>query len=1037
MLGVLSEHLVGREIADDCNDQSAGVLGPTPWYDDDDRDGWGDLSQGVIACAGRSDQVARPGDCNDALFLVHPGAQEVCSPWDDDCDGLIDEDVGQLWYPDLDQDGHGDAEHAGTLSCAEPFASDTTHDDCDDDDDEIHPGALEICDGRDNDCVGGTDFFDGRDLRVSRWTDDDGDGWGTGEPELQCDGAPGFAREEGDCDDDQANVHPGAPEVCDGLDQDCDGDRLDDGRLTWWLDADRDGWGASSTTFCPGELVDSNLWTNRSGDCDDGDAEIHPLAEELCQEPAIDDDCDPATPEPLIRQAPDGDLDGFGDLLGAGELHCAGAPGWVENRLDCDDDDAQAYPRAPELCDEVDQDCDGDTTDDARAPWYLDSDEDGYGRQGAPLTVCQELLPAPGPWVLLGGDCDDGDAAISPGAEEVCDDPAVDNDCDRATPEPTVSRFPDTDGDGFGSAIAPPSEVCDGAPGWSDNRGDCDDRGAPDVYPGAFEACDDIDQDCDGGLADDGRRTWYHDFDGDGWGREGEGSPQTICWELLPRRVEWIRRGGDCDDQDNTISPGATEVCDDPAVDNDCDAATLEPTVSRFPDTDGDGHGSELAPPSEVCDGTPGWVDNRGDCDDLEAPDVNPDAPEQCDEVDQDCDGAVADDGRQTWYYDGDRDDWGREGPTPDGGVSPVTQCLSLFTTPRRWVEQGGDCDDANSSVHPAAVEVCEMPAIDNDCDPGTPNGSAYVFSDVDGDGYGGVGSTAVEACPATDQASVAGDCDDYDDEVYPGAADRCDEIDQDCDGDPLGGLGIRARIDVDHDGHGDIATAEQQVCAEQLCAWDPLTGRVDDDHLVPPSAPCWTAIDLGLLDCDDEDRRVHEDAEEICDGKDNDCERATVIDPQGVCDEPGNVATRYEWGRSVYQVRENVATWDEGDRWCREHGYHLWFPISAEGNEPAELQELGFASNLDLYHTSVVGECPDGTGSGRWMVSFADDCFELDDSYRVQMGLPEASTDNQAVSIELFTTTVTVLGRPWTLPAHDWAEESRSASALVVCELN
>ncbi|MBX2803143.1 MAG: hypothetical protein KTR31_36015 [Myxococcales bacterium] len=134
--------------------------------------------------------------------------------FDDDCDG-------QEWcYVDLDGDGVAGTESApGSLACDGPGEF-TVAADCDDADPSVFPGATEACDGRDGDCNGVVDVAE---VTLMAWVDADGDGVGVGEPvEVPCVSADDAAL-GGDCDDDDPTVFPGAPEVCDGVDSDCDG----------------------------------------------------------------------------------------------------------------------------------------------------------------------------------------------------------------------------------------------------------------------------------------------------------------------------------------------------------------------------------------------------------------------------------------------------------------------------------------------------------------------------------------------------------------------------------------------------------------------------------------------------------------------------------------------------------------------------------------------------------------------------------------------------------------------------------------------
>lgn len=207
---------------------------------------------GDLDCDGwtRSD-----GDCDDRDHRVHPGRSEVCgNEVDDDCNGAVDEDV----------DGDGD----GYTTCG----SDTEPADCDDGKLEVHPGAEERCDGLENDCSGACDLpFDA-----------DQDGYTTcGSLILEDGTCEPPAEALVDCDDHEPWVHPFKDEICDGLDNDCNG-VCDDG-----LDGDGDGFNecgsvASELSSCA--LMDA--WV----DCAPADPAVHPAAAETCD--GIDQNCD-------------------------------------------------------------------------------------------------------------------------------------------------------------------------------------------------------------------------------------------------------------------------------------------------------------------------------------------------------------------------------------------------------------------------------------------------------------------------------------------------------------------------------------------------------------------------------------------------------------------------------------------------------------------------------------------------------------------------------------------------------------------------
>ncbi len=347
---------------------------------------------------------------------------------------------------------------------------------------------------------------------------------------LDLDG-DGFAGDD-DCDDNDGAIHPGAIEVCDGADNDCDA-AVDEGGgqgVLYYADADGDGYGSPAAMQRACTLPDGYATT--ATDCDDADSAIHPGAQEVCAAEgagAADEDCDGLADDAdpaatgLRDWYADQDGDGAGDSARA-RAACAAPPGFVAAGGDCDDADPAAAPGGAEVCDGRDNDCDG-LSDDAdpgvsgRQTFYADNDGDGFGTALATLTACD--LPAG--YSALDTDCDDLLGAVWPGASEICD--GRDNDCDRLTDDQDGDvlgvqiRYADVDSDGYGDPATARS-LCD-ATGTGDGS-DCDDRDAA-VNPGAAEACNGgVDDDCDGLVDDDDPgapvQPWYVDSDADGWG---------------------------------------------------------------------------------------------------------------------------------------------------------------------------------------------------------------------------------------------------------------------------------------------------------------------------------------------------------------------------------------------------------------------------------------------------------------------------------------------------------------------------------------
>jgi hypothetical protein len=135
-------------------------------------------------------------DCDDADPEIHPNAAELCDLRDNNCNGQVDENPvdGGLWYEDQDQDGYGEKE---LVACSQPEGSSVQGGDCRDTDPDYHPGAEEHCvDSKDFNCDGSV-----------AWADEDGDGL------AACQ----------DCNDQEATQHSGSIELCNGVDDNCDG----------------------------------------------------------------------------------------------------------------------------------------------------------------------------------------------------------------------------------------------------------------------------------------------------------------------------------------------------------------------------------------------------------------------------------------------------------------------------------------------------------------------------------------------------------------------------------------------------------------------------------------------------------------------------------------------------------------------------------------------------------------------------------------------------------------------------------------------
>lgn len=536
-----------------------------------------------------------------------------------------------------------------------------------------------------------------------------------GPEDIDGDGLTG----DDDCDEGNPTVHLYADELCDGLDNDCDG-TVDNGLLaTWYQDRDEDGFGDESSTIeaCepPADYIGG------AGDCDDHRNDIHPGAlEEDCTD-ATDYNCDGSV--------------GYDDADGDGYAACQ----------DCDDASAFIHPGAEEFCDDEDDDCDGriDVGATDAVTWYGDADEDGHG--GALTIVACE---APAGFLSTSDDCNDGDATAYPGAEEVCD--GADDDCDGLTDEYAVDSalvYDDFDGDGWGD----PSSERYGCTGAVSVGEDCDDTDAT-VNPDGYETCDGADEDCDGSVDEDAvdASTWYVDGDGD-----AVGDTAIIACDL-PAGAS--ATDGDCDDTDDTVYPGAVEACD--GVDQDCDGSVDEGVgATWYLDADGDGFGDASRLWAD-CSAPAGYVADDTDCDDLDDA-VNPSADEYCDSVDNDCDGAVDESDAidaTRWYADADSDGWGS-----------ATSHTDACTAPAGYLATAGDCNDATAAVSPDELETCNR--VDDDCDGTVDEADAADavtwYADADHDGYGDADTTSVGCTAPAGYIADDSDCDDTDPSTY------------------------------------------------------------------------------------------------------------------------------------------------------------------------------------------------------------------------------------------------------------------------------
>ncbi len=926
---------INPSIAEACDNIDNNCIVGTDEGCDDDKDGYCDASMAMVgavkACPSSTATGGKGDDCNDGASAINPVAAEICDDIDNNCKTGTDEGC------DDDNDDYCDAGIAivgKPSTCTKTVAIGGKGDDCNDNAAPVNPAAIEVCDGIDNQCAGGTD----------EGCDDDGDKY--------CDSAMSVVNTTAcskttiksgkgdDCNDDPtangALINPGKSEVCDGkIDENCNGATDEESAIncnSYFFDSDKDGYGTGSAKCLCNTATVTGFTTLVSGDCNDVDKGINPGAAEQCSTPSVDENCDGNLNNENATGCATFYLDADADSYGAAASKCFciadGASKYTAKVSgDCNDGSAAVNPSKTEMCNNIDDNCAGGTDEgcDDDGDKYCDAALGLVGAKGT-VTVCPNSTAVGG----KGDDCNDDPAqngsAIYPGKPETCND--VDENCNGATDEGC-----DDDGDKYCDAaftVYNTPKVCPNTNGGTTGAkgNDCvDDPGVNgwDFNPGKAEICNNFDDNCDSKIDE------KCDDDGDKYCDNTmvvTGSP-TVC----PNTKPIGGKGDDCDDTVGTgpsFNPGKGEQCND--LDDNCSGITDEGC-----DDDKDGYCDSsmtvINVPKVCLSNTSGG--NAGalgqDCNDASSA-VNPSKSDICNNIDDNCSSGT-DEG-----CDDDNDDYCSSTKTvigkpttcskTDGGaggalgndcddtkvaVNPgaaeacnntddncsgatdegcdddnddycdATMLLTSATTCKSSVALGGkgdDCDDTKTTVNPLRTEICND--IDDNCASGTDEGC-----DVDNDDYCDATKTVVgkpATCTKTDGGGGAGspgnDCDDSKSTINPGASEICDNVDNNCSASTDEGC------DDDND---DYCDATMTLTSATTCSKSVAVGGKGDD-----CDDSKLAVNLGAIEiCDDIDNNCKLGTDESCDDDNDDyCDaNMTVVGKPNTCSKTNNGA--------------------------------------------------------------------------------------------------------------------------------------------------
>ncbi len=227
----------------------------------------------------------------------------------------------------------------------------------------------------------------------------------------------------------------------------------------------------------------------------------------------------------------------------------------IAGTADCNDTRNDVRPGATEVCDGVDNDCDGPADEDGLTTFYRDMDGDNHGNPSVTMTTCM----VPTGYVVLGDDCNDASNVVYPGRAEACD--GLDNNCAGGVDEGVqTTYYRDVDVDGHGNA-AVTTTACTAPSGFVASSDDCNDNSNL-MYPGRAEACDLLDNNCNAQTDEGVQNTYYRDLDGDGFGNI------NVTMLACSASAGWTSNTTDCNDNSGSVNPNAAELCFNGADDN-------------------------------------------------------------------------------------------------------------------------------------------------------------------------------------------------------------------------------------------------------------------------------------------------------------------------------------------------------------------------------------------------------------------------------------------------------------------------------------